>query len=87
MRRKSWLIAAALLTLAIQSCTERVLVPPPIDLKQHEVVGIIEFDCSGQGELGPFLTHRFVDAVRRDQGLVRIALLGTPADVLADTRP
>jgi len=84
MRRKFWLIAAALLTLAIQGCTERVLAPPRIDLKQHEVVGIIEFDCSGQGELGPFLTHRFVDAVRRDQGLVRIALLGTPADVLAD---
>lgn len=84
MRRKSWLIAAALLTLAIQGCTERVLVPPHIDLKQHEVVGIIEFDCSGQGELGPFLTRRFVDAVRRDQQLVRIVLLGTPADVLAD---
>ncbi|MHC4425897.1 MAG: hypothetical protein ACYSYV_07360 [Planctomycetota bacterium] len=84
MRRKSWLIAATLLTLAIQGCTERVLAPPRIDLKEHEVVGIIEFDCSGQGELGPFLTHRFVDAVRRDQELVRIVLLGTPADVLAD---
>jgi hypothetical protein len=84
MKRKSWLIATALLTLVIQGCTERVLVPPRIDLKQHEVVGIIEFDCSGQGELGPFLTHRFVDAVRRDQELVRIALLGTRADVLAD---
>lgn len=84
MRRESWLIAAALLTLAIQGCTERVLAPPRIDLKQHEVVGIIEFDCSGKGELGPFLTHRFVDAVRHDQGLVRIAVLGTSADVLAD---
>jgi hypothetical protein len=84
MRRKSWLIAAALLTLAIQGCTERVLAPPRIDLKQHEVIGIIEFDCSGQGELGPFLTQRFVDAVRRDQELVRIILLGTPAEVLSD---
>ena len=37
MRRKSWLIAAALLTLAVQGCTERVLAPPRIDLKQHEV--------------------------------------------------
>jgi hypothetical protein len=84
MRRKFWLIAAVLPTLAIQGCTQRVLAPPRIDLKQHEVVGVIEFDCSGQGELGPFMTHRFVDAIRRDQQLVRIVLLGTRADVLAD---
>jgi hypothetical protein len=84
MRRKSWLIAATLLSLATQGCTERVLAPPRIDLKKHEVIGIIEFDCSGQGELGSFLTHRFVDAVRRDQELVRIVMLGTSAEVLAD---
>ncbi|MHC4354522.1 MAG: hypothetical protein ACYS0H_17600 [Planctomycetota bacterium] len=84
MRRKSWLIAAALLTLAIQGCTERVLAPPRIDLKQHEVIGVIEFDCSGKGELGPFITQRFVDAARRDQQLVRIVRLGTEAEVLAD---
>lgn len=84
MKRKSWLIAVTLLTLAIQGCTERVLAPPRIDLKNHEVIGIIEFDCSGQGELGPFLTQRFVDAARRDQELVRIVQLGTSAKVLAD---
>ena len=84
MRRKFWLIAIALSALAIQGCTERVLVPPRIDLKQHEVVGIIEFDCSGKGELAPFLTHRFVDAIRVDQDLVRIVRLGTSAEVLAD---
>ena len=84
MRRKPWLIAAALMTLAIQGCTERVLAPPRIDLKQHELVGVIEFECSNQSELGPFLTNRFVDAIRRDQELVRIVLLGTTADVLAD---
>jgi len=84
MIQKTWLIAATLLILATQGCTKRVLVPPRIDLKQHEVVGIIEFDCSGKGELGPFLTQRFVDAIRRDQELVRIVMLGTQANVLAD---
>jgi hypothetical protein len=86
MRRKFWLIAVASLTLAIQGCTERVLSPPRIDLKQHEVVGVIEFACSGQGELAPFLTDRFVDAVRRDQGLVRIVLLGTEAKIRTPSR-
>lgn len=84
MKQKSRLIAITLLTLAIQGCTRRVLAPPRIDLKEHEVIGIIEFDCSGKGELGPFLTNRFVDVVRRDQDLVRISLLGTPAEVLTD---
>jgi hypothetical protein len=69
---------------ALQGCTERVLVPPRIDLKEHEVVGVIDFDCSGQGDLGPFLTQRFVDAVRRDQGIVRITMLGTETSVLAE---
>lgn len=84
MRQKFWLIAAILLTLAIQGCTQRVLAPPRIDLKQHEVIGVIEFDCSGKGELGPFLTQRFVDAIRRDQDFVRIISLGTKSHVLAD---
>ena len=84
MRDMSWFIAAILLTLAIQGCTTRVLAPPRINLKEHEVIGIIEFDCSGKGELGPFLTQRFVDAVRRDQELVRIISLGTKDHVLAD---
>ena len=84
MRQKSWLIAAILLTLAIQGCTTRVLAPPRINLKEHEVIGIIEFDCSGKGELGPYLTQRFINAVRRDQELVRIVSLGTKANVLAD---
>ena len=84
MNSKLWLLLVALLMPAIQGCTERVLVAPRIDLKPHEVVGVIDFDCTGEGELGPFLTQRFVDAVRRDQGLVRMVMLGTEADVLAD---
>jgi hypothetical protein len=84
MRQKSFLIAVTLLIPAIQGCTTRVLAPPRINLKEHEVIGIIEFDCSGTGELGPFLTQRFVDAVRRDQELVRIVSLGTKDHVLAD---
>lgn len=84
MSRNLWLVVVALLGLGLQGCTERVLVPPRIDLKPHEIVGVIDFNGSGQGELGPFLTQRFVDAVRRDQGLVRITRLGSRADVLAD---
>ena len=83
MKPSGWPVIVALLTLAIQGCTQRVQVPPRIDLKQHEIIGVIDFECSGRDQLGPSLTRRFVDAVRRDQGVVRIAMLGKQADVLA----
>jgi hypothetical protein len=69
--------------LMVQGCTQRVLVPPRIDLKPHEVIGILDFDCDGGEEFGPFLMDRFVAAVRRDQGMVRILRLGSPAQALA----
>lgn len=60
----------------------RVMVPPRIDLKPHEVIGVIEFNCSSENELGPFATQRFTDVARQDQGMVRIVRLGTESDVL-----
>jgi len=77
--------AAAILIIAMSGCghTMTVTVPPRIDLKEHEVVGVIDFDCSSQGELGPVATGRFIDAARRDQGLVRFVRLGPEDEALA----
>jgi hypothetical protein len=58
------------------------MVPPKIDLAQHEVLGIIEFDCTHEGELGPLATRKFVEEARRDQGMVRIVELGSMLEVL-----
>jgi hypothetical protein len=60
-----------------------VPVPPRIDLQQHEVLGIIKFEASNKGELGQLATARFMEAVRQDQGLVRIVHLGTETEALA----
>jgi hypothetical protein len=59
------------------------MVPPRIDLKEHEVIGVIDFGCSSEGELGRVATGRFIDAARQDQGLVRIVRLGSEAEALA----
>ncbi|HET6497308.1 MAG TPA: hypothetical protein VFH61_18335 [Thermoleophilia bacterium] len=61
-----------------------MMVPPRVDLSRHEVVGLVEFTSSDAGALGPLTTKRFLEAARRDQGLVRVVLLGTEADVLAE---
>ena len=60
----------------------KVMVPPRIDLQQHEVLAVIEFSSSREGELGPLATARFVEAIRADQGLVRIVDLGTETEAL-----
>jgi hypothetical protein len=49
-----------------------VWVPPRIDLKPHELIGIVEFSTTSKGHLGPMATRRFTESARRDQGLVRI---------------
>ncbi|MCK4251853.1 hypothetical protein KAX97_10415 [candidate division WOR-3 bacterium] len=73
---------AAVLVVAALGCGPRIMVPPKIDLTQHEVIGIIEFKSSNEGELGPLATKKFMDAIRRDQEMVRIVELGSEDEVL-----
>jgi hypothetical protein len=71
------------LTVAVGSgCGSKVMVPPRIDLRQHEILAIIEFASSEEGELGTLATKRFMEAARRDQGLVRIVEIGPEAEAL-----
>ncbi len=86
MRRVVWAGSAAALPIAILlACGgTRVLVPPRIDLRQHEVLGIIEFSSNRQGKLGPLASQRFMEAARVDQGLVRIVQLGSQDEVLGE---
>jgi hypothetical protein len=58
------------------------MIPPRIDLKNHEVIGIIEFKCDHEGKLGPLATRDFTESIRRDQGMIRIIDLGTEKEVL-----
>lgn len=81
-------VALAVLLVLASGCGARrtyqtYVVPPRVDLTQHDMIGVIEIDSSNKGELGPLTTRRFTDEARRDQGLVRIIRLGTEADALA----
>ncbi len=72
----------AVLLAAVLGCGPKVMVPPKIDLREHEVVGIVEFRSSSEGELGPYATRKFMERAREDQGMVRIVELGSEAEVL-----
>ncbi|HZI94220.1 MAG TPA: hypothetical protein VFE84_08240 [Patescibacteria group bacterium] len=90
MKRASLLLVAAGLLAGLPACSHRqtapplqtVMVPPLIDLKQHETIGVIEFRSSSDGKLGQLATRRFTEWARRDQGLVRIVDLGPRAKAL-----
>ena len=82
MKTATSLGLAVLLAAATGCAGRKVLVPPRIDLSAHELIGVIDFGASTEGELGPLATRRFTEAARRDQGLVRIVSLGTEQQVL-----
>lgn len=88
MRKTSTSLGLTLLILvAATGCAgSKVLVPPRIDLTPHEMIGVIDFSSSTQGELGPLTTRRFTEASRRDQGLVRMVSLGSEQEVLRKLR-
>ncbi|UCF70741.1 MAG: hypothetical protein JSW49_00230 [candidate division WOR-3 bacterium] len=82
MKKTFFLVAIVVLTVGALTCGRKVMVPPRIDLKQHEVVGIIRFECPSKGNLAPYTTKKFTEAIRRDQEMIRIIDLGTAEEVL-----
>ena len=82
MKATPSLVLATLLATATLGCAggrryETVMVPPRVDLKPHEMIGIVEFDSNSEGELGPLASRRFAESARRDQGLVRMVGIGS----------
>ena len=76
-------LVVLMLTPLASGCASRIMVPPQVELDQFEAIGIIQFSTSSEGELGAYATRRFVEEMRRDQGLVRTLDLGTEARALA----
>ena len=80
--RKLILCVAVFVLFVAFNCGKKVMVPPRIDLLDHEIIGIIEFESSMEGQLASLTTRKFTQAIREDQGMVRIINLGTEQDVL-----
>jgi len=88
MKRTAMFVMSLFAVISLAACAshhqtvQSVSIPPRIDLKQHEVIGVVEFASSSKGKLGPLATSKFIEMARRDQGLVRMVDLGTAASVL-----
>jgi hypothetical protein len=80
---KLYSVIATVIVFMVLGCGPRVMIPPMIDLKLYEVVGIIEFESGSEGELASYTTKKFMEAIRRDQGVIRIVELGKMDEVLS----
>jgi len=81
---KSIPLAVCIAALLLAGCA-RIYVPPAIDLKPHEVIGLIEFKSDTKGDLTEYVTQKFMESITEDQDELRIVELGDEATVLAAT--
>ena len=81
-------ILALLLSLGIfEGCTRShnvtVRVPPQIELRNYEAIGVIEFGSNADATINRYATQRFQSLVQSAQPGTRLVELGTAESVLA----
>jgi hypothetical protein len=60
-----------------------VRVPPEVDLKSYEAIGVIEFDSNADPSISRYATERFQSVVQSAQPGTRLLELGSEPSVLA----
>jgi hypothetical protein len=64
------------------SHTEKVWVPPRIDLKAYKAIGVIDFSITADSDLREYVTQHYIQNVQSAQPGVRLLELGTKDHVL-----
>lgn len=64
------------------SHTEKVLVPPRMDLKAYRTIGVIDFVITADSDLREYVTQQYIQSVQSAQPGVRLLELGTKEHVL-----
>ena len=65
------------------SHTQKILVPPRIDLKTYKAIGIIDFSSAVKSDLCEYVTQNYIQTVQSAQPGVRFLELGSKEHVLA----
>ena len=76
------ILSLSLSILSGCSHTEKVRVPPKIDLKAYKTIGIIDFSITAEGNLREYVTQEYIQAVQSAQPGVRLLELGSKEHVL-----
>lgn len=64
------------------SHSQKVLMPPPFDLRSYNRIGVIDFTSNIDGDFDQHVTQNFIQAVQSAQPGVRFLELGNQDDVL-----
>jgi len=87
-RKSSWKSITAILLICLPilfacSHTQKILVPPRIDLKTYKAIGVIDFSSAAKSDLCEYLTQNYIQTVQSAQPGVRFLELGSKEHVLA----
>jgi hypothetical protein len=87
MQKSNWnkTIATLLICFPILfacSHTQKVLVPPRVDLKAYKAIGIIDFSSTPRDDLREYVTQKYIQSVQSAQPGVRFLELGSKEQVL-----
>jgi hypothetical protein len=66
--------------------TVRVAVPPRVDLRAYQTVGLVNFSSNAKGQLDRLSTDKFLQAVQSAQPGTRVVELGAEAQLLASVK-
>ena len=64
------------------SHTEKVRVPPRVELKTYRTIGVIEFSTNAEDTLKPYVTQNFIQNIQSAQPGTRILELGDEGQLL-----
>ena len=87
-RKSSWKSITAILLICLPiffacSHTQKILVPPRIDLKTYKAIGVIDFSSAAKSDLCEYVTQNYIQTVQSAQPGVRFLELGSKEHVLA----
>jgi hypothetical protein len=87
LMKSNWEKAGFLLLICIPilfacSHTEKVLIPPRVDLKTYKAIGVINFSATEKKDLEEYVTQKYIQTVQSAQPGVRFLELGSKKHVL-----
>lgn len=81
MKASNYVLFSIILSIVFCGCAPKIMVPPKIDLLEHEVVGIIEFSSNSVGSMEQYVTQEFIREMTEDQ-TIRIIELGSEQEIM-----
>jgi hypothetical protein len=76
------MLATTTVMLLACSHTEKVRVPPRVELKTYHTIGVIEFSTNAEDTLKPYVTQNFIQNIQSAQPGTRILELGDEDQLL-----